>query len=100
MKMIRLFIVFMIVLINGCLRTIPTIKEYTDYWIGRPISEMKQLVLMPQSYGSRIGWKEKTYQLENGNWVYVEPDSKNCLIHWEVNPQGFIVGYKLEGNCV
>jgi len=52
-----------------------------------------------ESYASRIGWKEKTYQLDNGNWVYVEPDSKNCFIHWEVNPLGIFVGYKLEGNC-
>jgi len=64
-----------------------------------PIEETKKLILRLESYASRIGWKEKTYQLNNGNWVYVEPDSKNCFIHWEVNPQGIIVGYKLEGKC-
>ena len=52
------------------------------------------------SYASRIGWKETTYPLDNGNWVYVEPagvGGKDCLIHWEVNPQGIIVGARTEG---
>jgi hypothetical protein len=88
-----------ILVLNGCLHNIGTIGEYTQSWIGRPIEEMKKLVKDSHSYGSRTGWKEKTYNLDNGNWVYVEPDSKNCFIHWEVNPQGTIVGYKLEGNC-
>lgn len=100
MKMIRFLIIFMIVSINGCLRQIPNIKEYTDHWMGRPIEEKKKPTLRKESYASRIGWKEKTYKLENGNWVYVEPDSKNCVIHWEVDPKGIIVGYKFEGKCI
>lgn len=50
------------------------------------------------SYAKSIGWeKGTTYKLENGNWVYVELDSKECFIHWEVNPAGIIIGYKLDG---
>ncbi len=96
-------ILFLILLslffIQGCLTNIPSIGDYTSNKIGRPIEKQIKRVLDPGSYASRIGWKEKTYKLDNGNWVYIEPDSKNCFIHWEVNPQGIIVGYKLEGNC-
>lgn len=92
-------VVFTALLISSCLSQILSIDDYTKSWIGQPIEEKKKPSLRPESYASRIGWKEKTYPLKNGNWVYVEPDSKNCFIHWEVNPQGIIVGYKLEGNC-
>lgn len=96
MKAIALIFISLIFL-NGCLSNIASIEDYTKSWIGQPIERKKKPTLSPESYASRIGWKEKTYQLDNGNWVYVEPDSKNCFIHWEVNPQGIIVGYKLEG---
>jgi len=99
MKRAIFFILILIPLLYGCLHNIGTIEEYTKYWIGRPIEETKILVRDSHSYASRIGWQEETYKLDNGNWVYVEPDSPNCFIHWEVNPEGIIVGYKLEGNC-
>ena len=102
MKLIKIFVVsiiFLVISINGCLRQIPTIGEYTNYWVGKPVEEKKKQTLRSTTYASRIGWKEKTYKLDNGSWVYVEPDSKNCFIHWEVNPEGIIVSYKLEGNC-
>jgi hypothetical protein len=86
-------------LLSGCLHDIPPIGEYTENKIGHPIEKQKMRVADPGSYASRIGWQEKTYKLDNGNWVYVEPDSKNCFIHWEVNPEGTIIGYKLDGNC-
>ena len=83
----------------GCLSNIVSIDEHTKYWVGHHIEEKKAVVNDSHSYASRSGWKERTYQLGNGNWVYVQPDSPNCIIHWEVNPQGIIVGYKLEGKC-
>ena len=86
-----------IIYLGGC--SIPSIGKYTQSWIGRSIEEKKKGVTGPGSYSSRIGWEEKTYQLDNGNWVYVEADNKNCFIHWEVTQQGTIVGYKLEGKC-
>ena len=96
----RFFLFFIAILsVTGCLRQIPNIMEYTNYWVERPVYQMKELVSRRESYASRIGCKEKTYTLENGNWVYVEPDSPGCFIPWEVNPNGIIVGYKLEGNC-
>jgi hypothetical protein len=95
----RIIITLIAALLLGCISQIVPIGDYTKSKIGRPIEETRKLVSRPESYASRIDWKEKTYFLDNGNWVYVEPDSKNCFIHWEVNPKGIIVGYKLEGNC-
>lgn len=85
--------------IIGCGSQIVSIDEATKHWVGRPIKELKEILSRRGSYASRIGWKEKNYPLANGNWVYVEPDSNNCFVHWEVNPNGIIVGYKLEGDC-
>ncbi len=70
-----------------------SLKEYTKVWIGHPIAEKRQPML-------REGLKETTYPLDNGNWVDVEPagvGGKDCLIHWEVNSQGIIVGAHTEG---
>jgi hypothetical protein len=92
-------IVIVILVINGCISQIVSIDDYTKNWVGRPIEDLKKIISRPGSYASRIDWKEKTYSLDNGNWVYVEPDSKNCFILWEVNPKGIIVSYTLEGNC-
>jgi len=78
----------------GCsLSQIPTLKEYGDAAIGRNISVIRGLVEGPNSYGTRVGWQEKTYPLANGNWVYVDPDRPNCEIHYEVNSADIIVGY-------
>ena len=91
-------ILLLVFLFGGCLYNIPTIQEYTKHWIGRPIEDMRRIVYHKESYASQIGWQEKTYKLDNGNWMYVEPDKKDCFIHWEVDQQGIIVGYRLEGN--
>jgi hypothetical protein len=78
----RLFLIFLLSSsICGCFRNIPSIEEYTNYWIGKPIEDMREIVSSPESYGSRIGWQESTYKLANGNWVYIEPDKKDCNIH-------------------
>lgn len=81
----------------GCLSQIAPIEEFTKAWIGRPISELKEIRTRSETYASSIGWQEKTYKLDNGNLVYVEPVRPDCFIHWEVNPKGIIIGYKTEG---
>jgi hypothetical protein len=54
----------------------------------------------PDSYASKIGWKETTYPLANGNFIYIEPVSADCLIHWEINQNGIIIGYQsIEKYC-
>jgi hypothetical protein len=85
----------------ACNRQIVTLNEYTKGWIGRNIEEKKRIDLQANAYDSwakSIGWKGKEYELGNGNWVYVELDRKNCFIHWEVNQEGTIINYKLEGD--
>ena len=95
MRSIAALILLSILLFHGC---IPSVSQHTKEGMGLPISVIIQSISHPGSYASSIGWKEKTYKLDNGNWVYVEPDRPGCFIHWEVNPEGIIVGYKLEGD--
>ena len=87
----------LVFLLQGCLSQIASFEESTNKWIGRPLSDLKEVLARPTSYVSRTGWKEKTYRLDNGNLAYVEPDGRDCFIHWEVNPEGIIIGYKTEG---
>ena len=97
MKIIRLLVVVASLLnLIGC-APYPTLRSYRKQGIGQHIDVTKELVSREGSYASSIGWKETSYKLNNGNWVYVEPDSPHCLIHWEVNPEGIIVGSRVEG---
>ena len=98
MRTIKLLLVGVLFLnASGCINYIPTLRSYRKRGVGRPISHTKELMSHEKSFASSIGWKETTYTLDNGNWVYVEPDSPNCFIHWEVNPEGIIVGSRAEG---
>jgi hypothetical protein len=97
MKRITALILFAFLLVNGC--SIPSLNQTIRESMGQPISHKIEIMSRPNSYSTSIDWKEKTYKLDNGNWVYVQPDRPGCFIHWEVNPEGIIVGYKLEGRC-
>lgn len=88
-----LFIVFL----YGCASQI-SLKEHSNEWISRPLSELKQAMNSPDSYASKIGWKETTYPLVNGNSVFVEPFSTDCSLHWEITPRGTIIGYRAVGS--
>ena len=88
-----LFIVFL----YGCASPI-YVKDHAKNWIARPLSELKQAMKSPDSYASKIGWKETTYQLANGNSVYIEPLSGDCSIHWEISPRGTIIRYRAVGS--
>lgn len=84
-------------LLAGCGSQIPGLREWADQCIGRPVAEQERLDAEPQSYGSRIGWKTKIYDLPNGNRVYVSPDRKDCEVHFEVDKAGIMIGYQLVG---
>lgn len=92
-------------LLGGCVSQIPSLKSYLKTGMGLPIAEVQQRMSRPSSYASSIGWQETTYPLDNGNWVYVEPTGEHgkllgggpCFVHWEVNPEGIIVGAHTEG---
>lgn len=96
-RLIMLCFVMLMFLSQGCLSQIASVNKTAPEWIGSQITVRQNLVLRSGSYASKIGWQEKTYKLDNGNWVYVEPALPDCFIHWEVNPEGIIVGYKTEG---
>jgi len=89
------------ILFVGCVSVPPT-----NYWakscIGKHIDELREIVTRdtsdPRTYKHKINWEEKTYGMENGNWVYVLPNWKGCFVHFEVNRDGIIVGYRLEGD--
>src|SRR6185369_14658762 len=92
----RVILIILTLLLQVACGTIPKMEDYTKSGMGRPVDGLKASMARPSSYASRIGWQEKTYDLPNGNWVLVEPEPR-CMIHWEVNRQGIIVGYRTEG---
>jgi len=86
-----------IILLYGCASQM-SVEDRSRDWIARPLSELKQEMKSPDSYASKIGWKETTYPLANGNFVYVEPVSVDCSVHWEISQSGIIIGYQAKGN--
>lgn len=83
--------------VYGCASQVK-ISALVHEWVARPLSELKQSMKEPDSYASKIKWKEATYPLANGNYVFVEPVGKDCNVHWEVHPNGMIVGYRAVGS--
>jgi len=90
---------FLVLLVFFCGCATPLyVEDYTNQWISRPLSELRQAMNRPDSYASKIGWKETTYSLANGYYVLVEPLSEQCSVHWNINPRDKIVGYQAVGS--
>jgi hypothetical protein len=87
----------LLILLCGCANRL-YVDEYSNQWISRPLSELQQAMNRPDSYASKIQWKETTYPLANGYHVFVEPLSKECSVHWNINPRDKIVGYHAVGS--
>lgn len=75
-----------------------TAEDRAQDWVGEPISDLIEAKQKPDSYASKSGWKEQKYDTKNGHWVYVSPSNEGCIIHWEVDKRGVIVGFRTEGN--
>jgi hypothetical protein len=90
-KLNRVCVLILLFLLGGCISQYPSLDEYRKSGIGHSIEISREIDARYNSYTSRIGWTETTYELDNGNWVYVEPIPPQ-YIHWEVNPDGIIVG--------
>jgi hypothetical protein len=75
-----------------------SLEDRSRNWLGRPLSELKQEMKSPDSYASKIGWKETTYPLANGDFAYVEPVSADCSVHFEISQGGTVIGYRAIGN--
>jgi hypothetical protein len=86
-----------VAVITACGSQIPTLRDWANQSVGRPVSELEAIDSRPESYAARTGWHRETYSLPNGNWVYVHPDRPHCDLHFEVNPAGVVVGYRAVG---
>ena len=85
-------------LLGGCSASrIPPFKDYTAQLIGTPLVDLQVADAQPGSYVSKSAAKPRTYPLENGDSVYVSPLSKDCIVYWQIDPQGMIIGYRSEG---
>ena len=90
---------FLVLLVFFCGCATPLyVEDYTNQWISRPLSELQQAMNRPDSYASKIGWKETTYPMAIGYYVFVEPLSEKCSVHWNINPRDKIVGYQAVGS--
>lgn len=85
-----------ILVCSGC-NGIASFDDFAKGWVGEPIQRMIEAAKRPRSDGSFLDVR-KLYRLENGNWVYTTVDNEDCVIHWEVNEQNVIVGYRGVGN--
>lgn len=83
--------------IIGCTSKEAKVNAHMTSWISRPLSELKIAMKSPDSYASKVDWDETTYQLANGYYIFVEPFSKDCFIHWKINPRDIIIGYFVKG---
>lgn len=83
--------------LTGCSSMEKRIDDYGNSWISRPLSELKQEMKRPDSYASKIDWDENTFPLANGYYIFIEPFSRDCFIHWKINPQDRIIGYFPKG---
>ncbi len=92
------FFLLFAVFLYGCASQQLVLENHKNEYMARPLTELKRALNKPGSYPSTIGWKETTYPLANGNYVYVEPLSKDCSLHWEINPEDTIVGAETKGS--
>ncbi len=81
----------------ACASSQKSIEARGNEWIARTLPELKQAMASPASYASKIRWKESTYPLVTGDFVFIEPIEANCSIHWKVRPSGLIFDYQAVG---
>jgi hypothetical protein len=93
-----LYFVISLLLLAGCATSQVPVEDIGNNWVSRPLAELKQSMKDPDSYASKIHWKEKTYPLANGYYAFVEPIAPDCVIHWRINQRDIIVGYQAEGS--
>lgn len=84
------------VFLTGCASG-RSFEHHTTQWQGRSLTELKQEMAKPDSYAAKIRWKEQTWPLNNGNFVFVEPFDETCKIRWEVTQGGYILKYTTSG---
>ena len=93
-----IFVLSLLIFINGCASQIVAVKDFASGWVGRPMQDLKKIASHPGAYPSNLRVEERVYSLENGNMVYVIPIRDACFVHFEVDRKGIIIGYKTEGD--
>lgn len=87
--------------LGGCfLSQIPSADTWAKASVGRPVQEITDLAERPRRPSdptAKFIWKPSAYTLPNGNSVYIRQVAKDCFIHFEVNHEKTVVGYRLEG---
>lgn len=90
-----------VLLLSGC-PTVSSPKDWASHGIGGSIEGLlkavdRDYVRNPKKEPSRDDVMKARYKLANGNTVYPIPIVfGRCKVHWEVNPEGIVVGYRYE----
>lgn len=87
---------------GGCfLSQIPSADVWAKGWVGETVQRLIKLVERPvdpvRNPTAVMTLKPNAYTLPNGNSVYLLKEARDCSIHFEVNRDHIIVGYRLEG---
>jgi hypothetical protein len=97
MKLQKAFLLLGLTALAACATPAQEISTDAKSWVGRPFVDYQAQMKKTSSYANRTGWKEQSSTLPNGNLDYVAPINGYCVVHWEIDKAGTIVGYKLEG---
>jgi hypothetical protein len=91
-------LVFVLLLLASCSGQGVYIQERGEYWTARSVDDLKKDIARPDTFASRNNWKETTYPMADGYYGLVEPISKDCAIHWKINPRHRVVGFDTKGD--
>jgi hypothetical protein len=96
---IRWIFVCSLLILAGCSSATQAvfIEDHGHEYTARNLEELKEYMNSPESYASKVKWKEITYPMVDGYYGFVEPIGKNCDMHWRVNRKTRIVGYDTKG---
>ena len=87
--------------LGSCVSQILPVDEWAKGWVGEPVQRLIKLAERPRDPTrdpvAKFLWKPNAYTLSNGNSVYIRQVAKDCFVHFEVNRDQIIVGYRLEG---
>lgn len=75
-------------LVSGCNRPL---REYAADAIGLPTSRLDVRAHGPT-------YRKWRYELADGEWVYAETAGESCELHFIINSQNVIIGYKVLGD--
>lgn len=98
-RVLLLLLSCFLLFVSACASPQRSIESRGEEWISRTLPELKEAMARPDSYATKIRWKESTYPLVNNDIVFIEPVDSECFIHWKVRPSGLIVGYKAVGKA-